>query len=117
MSTIVFISIYLVCSTAGLMLLKASITGLELSSLSSYVGLLLNFRFVVGFLLYATSFLVWLVLLSKKDLSSIYPIVTGLSYLVIMLAAVFILKEDFTLGKIIGVVLIGLGVITISIQK
>lgn len=117
MSTIIFIFVYLVCSVSGLMLLKTSITGLELNSLPSYIGLLLNLKFVVGFFLYATSFLVWLVLLSKKDLSSIYPVVMGLSYLLIMLAAVLILKEDFTLGKVIGAVLIGLGVVTILMQK
>lgn len=117
MNIIIFIITYLFCSTIGLMLLKTSVTGVQFHSISSYIHLLTNYKFIIGFLLYAASFLVWLVLLSRKDLSYIYPIVIGLSYLFIMLTAVFILKENLTIGKALGAILIGLGIIIIFIQK
>lgn len=117
MNIIIFIVAYLICSTVGLMLLKMSISGAELQSLSSYIKLVLNYRFIVGFLLYLASFLVWLALLSRKDLSYIYPVVIGLSYLLIMLVAFFILRENFTAGKAIGALLVGVGIIVMFIQK
>jgi multidrug transporter EmrE-like cation transporter len=117
MNTLIFILIYLVCSTAGLMLLKQSLTGISFPNVTAYFGLLTNLKFVSGFLLYAMSFCVWMFLLSRKDLSYIYPIVIGLSYLTVMLASVFILKESFSIPKAFGATLIGLGAIIIFIQK
>jgi multidrug transporter EmrE-like cation transporter len=117
MNTIIFIAVYLFCSTIGLMLLKTSLVGRELNSVSAYIGLILNYKFIVGFSLYAASFLAWLFLLSRKDLSFIYPIVVGLSYVLIILMAVVILKENFTLNKALGAFLIGAGIIIIFAQK
>lgn len=117
MNLIIIIIFYLICSTAGLMLLKISVAGATFQSVSSYVKLLLNYQFVVGFLLYALSFISWLVVLSRKDLSYIYPIIIGLSYLFIMLSAILILKENFTFGKSLGAIFIGIGIIIIFSQK
>lgn len=117
MNLIISIIIYLVCSTAGLMLLKGSVIGGQFDSIRSYFQLLLNYKFIIGFVLYAFSFVVWIFLLSKKDLSYIYPIVIGLSYVLIMLMAVIILKENFTFNKAIGATLIGVGIIVIFAQR
>ena len=68
-------------------------------------------------MLYSASFIVWLILLSKKDLVSIYPIVIGLSYLLIMVTAVIFLKEHLTFYGAMGAALIGLGIIIISMQS
>lgn len=117
MNLIIIITFYLICSTAGLMLLKISVAGVTFQSVSSYAKLLLSYQFIAGFLLYALSFISWLVMLSRKDLSYIYPIVIGLSYFFIMLAAIVILKENFTFGKALGAILIGIGIIVIFSQK
>lgn len=114
---IILIVAYLIFSTAGLMLLKSSVVGGDFSSIRSYFQLLANYKFVVGFFLYAFSFIVWIFLLSKKDLSFIYPIVVGLSYVLIMVMAIIILKENFTMNKALGALLIGAGIIIIFAQK
>lgn len=117
MNLTVFISIYLIFSTAGLLLLKKSLNNYEFTSMQSYFNVLLSYKFILGFLLYASSFIVWLLILNKKELSFIYPIVIGLSYILIMLIAVFVLKESFTLSKSIGAILIGAGIIIMFLQK
>jgi small multidrug resistance pump len=117
MSIIIYIIAYLLCSTAGLMFLKSSIISLKLVSFLDYLSLFTNIKFIFGFLLYVISFLTWLVLLSRKDLSYIYPIVIGLSYFLIMLTAALFLREGFTVGKIIGASFIGIGIIIIFIQR
>ena len=113
MTLVILIAVYLICSTSGLMLLKNSVTGLEFSNAAVYFKLLLNYKFITGFLLYAASFMVWIIMLSKRDLIYIYPIVIGLSYLFIMLTAAIFLKEHLTAGKIFGASLIICGIFII----
>ncbi len=107
----------MICSTAGLALLKTSVSGIEINSLISFVKLAGSYKFILGFLLYASSFLTWILILSRKDLSYIYPIVIGLSYFFVMGMAVIILRENFTIGKFIGAVLIGLGIVVMFLQN
>ena len=114
---IIYILIYLIFSTLGLFLLKASLISVKFNSIVNLIELVKNVEFVVGFFLYGLSFIVWLFLLSKKDLSYIYPIVIGLSYLFVILTSVLFLNEGFTVAKLIGVILVGLGVVVIIIQN
>lgn len=117
MNIILFVIIYLICSTAGLALLKMSVSGVEIYSAISLVKLAGSYKFILGFVLYASSFLTWIIILSRKDLSYIYPIVIGLSYLFVMGMAILLLKENFTVGKFIGAMFIGLGIIIMFLQK
>ncbi|MDP1845270.1 MAG: hypothetical protein Q8L09_00805 [Candidatus Moranbacteria bacterium] len=111
------IAIYLACSTTGLLLLKSSLAHQSVKSLSDFLQMWLNVKFVAGFFLYAASFLTWLFLLNKKDLSVIFPIVIGLSYITVFAAALVVLHEEASTAKIIGAVLIGVGILFITIQK
>lgn len=116
---ILFLAIlfYLACSTTGLLLLKSSLNNQPVANFSDFRQLLLNIRFLAGFFLYAASFLTWLFLLNKKDLSAIFPIVIGLSYLAVFLSALFVLNEHATFWKIFAAFLILAGVVIISFQK
>jgi len=111
------ILIYLICSTTGLLLLKGSLGNQSVASFSDFIKIWQNWKFIAGFFLYATSFLTWLFILSKKDLSIIFPIVIGLSYIAVFLSALIFLQEEATSWKIFAALLIGTGVIIISIQK
>ena len=73
-----------------------------------------NFFIVLGFVCYGLSMLLWLVILSKLDLSYAYPM-ASLGYFFVALASYFIFKEKISwqrwvaIGIIIfGVVLVGL---------
>jgi multidrug transporter EmrE-like cation transporter len=99
------------------MLLKTSNIGLESHQILSYFKLFYNVKFLVGFVFYALSFCVWILLLAKRDLSYIYPIVIGLSYFFIMISSALFLKEQFTFIKFIGAALILVGVFFIYTQK
>ena len=111
---ILAIVIFIILNTAGLLLLKTSLpAGFSLSS-QTIISLFYNLRFIFGFIFYASSFLTWLYLLSKKDIVYIYPIAVGLSYVAIIIASMIFLKETLTLPKTIGIVLIGLGLVFIA---
>ena len=113
-----YIILYLVLTVSGLVLLKSGLAQTQLLGLTGLIKSLLNLKFllshlkfVLGILCYGLSFITWMFLLSKKDLSNIYPLTVGIVYALIMAASVVFFHEQFTLYKIIGVVLIGLGIL------
>jgi drug/metabolite transporter (DMT)-like permease len=63
----------------------------------------------LGISLYAISSIVWLFVLKKFELSVAYPSL-ALTYIAVVLISVFFFKEPLTINKIIGVILIFLGV-------
>lgn len=67
----------------------------------------------VGLFLYATSALVWLVVLSRVDLSLAYPMV-GISYVLVLIISSLLLKEHVVTLRWIGALVICFGVYLIS---
>jgi len=80
---------------------------------STFVGIFLNPFVLTGMFLYFAASLLWLIVLSRIDLSFAYPLLS-VGYIFIVLYSDLILKEDVSLVRWIGVVTICLGVILIS---
>ncbi len=72
-----------------------------------------NPRILVGLLFYSMSAVLYIVALSRLDLSVAYPIV-GLSYPLITLIAWLLLHEPVSLGRWLGVALITIGVFVVA---
>lgn len=113
-----YIILYIFLTVSGLVLMKSGLMETNLHGLGDLIRnffnirfLIIHWKYILGMICYATSFLTWMFLLSKKDLSYIYPLTVGIIYALIMLSSVIFFKEQFTLYKIIGTVLIGLGLI------
>jgi len=87
---------------------------MKLELVSDYFSLLFKPQFIFGFALYAASFLTWILILSKKDISYAYPIVMGLGYVTVMVTAAIFFKDSFSFNKILGAIFVGLGVVIIS---
>lgn len=68
-------------------------------------------EFIFGFFLYILSFISWLIILPKKQLTFIFPIVTGLAYASIIITSFLFLREEINLFKLIGIILIGIGIL------
>jgi multidrug transporter EmrE-like cation transporter len=73
----------------------------------------LNPRIIGGLFCYFISMLLWLIVLSKVDLSVAYPLL-GTSYILIVFSAWFILKEPVSLTRWIGTCIISIGVILVA---
>lgn len=69
---------------------------------------------LLGILFYGLSFLLYIILLNKFELSFISPITIGIVYILLMITAYLIFGEQFTLIKIIGCLLILIGVLMIA---
>lgn len=120
MGIILLIFLYLLLSTGGLILIKTGFNQFNFKThqLEEY-GRFITYAFqhkeiIFGFMIYMLSFLAWLVLLSKRQLTLIFPLVIGLSYTSIMFASVVFLKEEIDLFKILGIFLIGAGILCIT---
>jgi multidrug transporter EmrE-like cation transporter len=113
----IFFFLYLFLNILGLLLLKSGFNEMALSHIAFYESKKLlhtaiqNPKFIFGSLLYALSFLSWLIILSKYQLTYAYPLVVGLSYVGIIVASAIYLHEEIELFKFIGIIFIGIGII------
>ena len=92
------------CSLAGQIFFKHAMSGEK----GSKAG-----KLAAGVMIMAVGFFLWNGLLSKFDLSFLYPF-DGLNRVVLMFAASIFLKEKMTLNLWVGVALICAGVLLVS---
>jgi len=71
-----------------------------------------NYKFIIGATLYALSAVLFVVALKFGELSILYPIIAT-SYIWVTIFAIFILGESFSITKVIGTILILLGIAVI----
>src|SRR5690606_18326087 len=67
----------------------------------------------IGLLFFGTSFLLWIKVLTKADLSYAYPMVS-LGYIIVITLSYFLFNESFTYTKIIGISFIIIGVFILN---
>jgi len=69
---------------------------------------------LIGYSLSGVSALLWLIILSRLELSYATPLLNGFFYLLLLLASVFILRENLTLWRGLGTLFVLIGIIFIS---
>jgi len=74
---------------------------------------LLNPYVLLGFVMYGLSTVFWLLALSKKELSFVYPFIS-LTYVLVLVLSSLVLKESIGIGKAIGTLIIMLGLMIIA---
>ncbi|MEW6723798.1 MAG: SMR family transporter [Bacillota bacterium] len=72
-------------------------------------------QILLGLVCFGTSFIAWIFVLRRLELSVAYPLVS-LSYATVTLLSVVFLHESFTIYKLVGLVLIMLGVVVLNIR-
>ncbi len=68
---------------------------------------------LLGLTCFGSSFLLWLVVLSREELSYAYPMVS-IGYLVVVTASLLLFKENVTLLRFAGLLMICLGVSVVA---
>lgn len=102
----------------GQILVKIGAQHLELDFssvhlLQSLLAIVKNVPVMLGMVMYGLSFVLWVKVLSKVELSYAYPLVS-LGYIVIMLVSYFYFKEEISLYRAIGGSLIVIGVVFVA---
>jgi multidrug transporter EmrE-like cation transporter len=104
----------------GQVLLKVGmnqISSAEIISLngakSFFLAVLKSPKVMTGLFLYGLSAIVWLIILSRVDLSFAYPMI-GISYIFMLVISKFLLNEHVSPLRWIGAVVISIGVVIIT---
>lgn len=114
----ILIAVYLIFSLAGVFLFKIGCQKEFLVSVSTGIfSLNISLISIIGLLCYVCSFLMYMFLISKFDMTYIVPVTTGITYILTFILAVLIFKEAITVNKVIGSVLILMGVLVINMKK
>jgi multidrug transporter EmrE-like cation transporter len=114
MSVLILMFSAIVLNVCGHLFLKAGMNRVGTISLDQLVvsfGNIFSTPFVIlGLLSYVSSVAMYMVVLSRVDISYAYPLMMGLGYVLIVLFSWQIFAEPFSTFKWIGIVLILIGV-------
>ena len=102
-----------VLMVTGQTLWKLGATGKEIHSLGQLLRLFLSPYVLAGLMVYAFASVLWIYILNKGELSYVYPI-QSTAFIFALIIGTTIFKEHLTPSKIIGVLVICLGVIIIT---
>lgn len=112
---LVFICVFL--AVIGQVLMKKGMTEVGKIKVSEFFGkffkIFLNPYVILACLLYASTLIFWLVALSQLDLSYMYPLIS-VGYILVALASFIFLKENITLMRWLGIILIAGGSFVIT---
>ena len=117
-TSVLLLIIYVASSSLGLVLLKVGLNNGTLITLhSTFLELKLHTFLMTGAVLYILSFLLNMIVMSRFNLSYVYPISAGLIYIAILVFSLLILKEQMSLMQVMGTIFILIGIIIMNIKK
>jgi multidrug transporter EmrE-like cation transporter len=110
----VYLAVYAILSTGGVLLLRTALKDLDEVSVATLKGLLAEPTFLVGFVLYALSFGTWLLALRRWEVVVAFPAFAGVGYACIVLGAYFFLGESLSPTRLAGILVIFAGMILLA---
>lgn len=118
--TWLFIGVTIVVSVAGQLFLKAGMNAVgrveqmgQLVSGQYLLRVVSSWQVWVGLLMYGLGALCWLVVLSRENLTSVYPFL-GLIYILILASGHWLLGEPAHWWQVVGTVLVAIGVVLVA---
>jgi drug/metabolite transporter (DMT)-like permease len=97
---------------SGQVLWKTGLKQVKLNTIKDYIMLLFNPNVFGGLVIYVIATFLWFYILSKNDLSKIYPL-QSISYIIAMFAGYLFLHEHISQNSIVGTLVICLGIFII----
>lgn len=117
MVLVVLFAVYALLSAGGLVLFKLGGQDAALQLGKTGFSLTLSWKMLLGIFCYLCSFLLWLVIVSRTQLTFAMPLSVGVVNTLVFLGSARFLGEEITPTKIAGLVVIVLGLFLISISK
>lgn len=109
MLMIILFILYVVLASSGLVLFKlGSANGVALKILSLNINF--SWKMLAGIMCYGCSFLLWLYIVSKMNLTFAMPLSVALVNTLVILESCLILKEKITTTQGIGILVVIFGV-------
>ncbi len=109
----IIVAISIIFGVIGQVLFKKGMVVLGGFQISQIIKILFNPYIFCGFMFYGISSIMWLYVLSKFELSTVYPLLS-VGYILTAVAGYYIFSETISTYKIISIVLICSGVILMN---
>lgn len=117
MVLVLLFAVYALLSAGGLVLFKLGGQDAAFQVGKTGFSLALSWKMLLGILCYSCSFLLWLVIVSRTQLTFAMPLSVGIVNTLVFLGSAHFLGERITPLKILGLAVIVLGLFLISIPK
>lgn len=111
---IIKIVFYLFFSVSGLILIKTGGNGTNFFIKGNIININVSVSILVGLCFYILSFILWITILKEGELSYLFSLVQGLSYICVMISSFAFLHEEFNTYKVVGAIVILLGIMLIN---
>lgn len=114
---IVCIILYLFFSVGGLVFMKLGSNNINIAIRNGTFNFSMGVKAILGFVSYIFSFLIYSFYIIKNfDLSYIFPILTGITQVLIIIFGVILFKEHISLFGYLGIFMIILGIVFLNIR-
>lgn len=114
---IISIIIYLILSVGGLVLVKSGSSSVNIAIQNGTFNFAMGIKAMLGFIAYIGSFLIYTFYIIKNfDLSYIFPIITGITQVFVIIAGVVIFKEQINAYAMGGIALIIIGIVLLNVK-
>ena len=116
MLAICLFALYVILASSGLVLFKLGSTS---NAFIKVLNFSINFswKMLLGIFCYGFSFLIWLYIVSKMNLTLAMPLSVALVNTLVIVESCLILKEKITLTQGIGILIVIVGVIIMTLGK
>lgn len=111
---IILFFIYIIFSVGGLILFKIGSGGTKINLYKNFLNLNIDINMLLGILCYGISFILWLFIVSKFNLSYIVPMSVGMVNILILFGSKYFLNESISFLKVLGILIILLGLFIIN---
>ncbi|WP_195980089.1 EamA family transporter [Clostridium butyricum] len=115
MLVLILLFVYALLGALGMALIKKGGSNSSINKLNKMINVSLDYKFILGIIMYITSFVLWIIILQLFPIVYISPIAYGINFIFIAFFAFLFLKEKMRLMQIIGVIIIILGVLLVSL--
>ena len=113
------IIIYIISTIFGLILMKMGGKSLTFTLNNTSLYFSIEITSLLGLIFYLVSFLLWMIILSKSEikLSVLFPVVTAVIQIIVIISGVLIFKEKINMFQIFGIILTITGIMLITYFK
>ncbi len=117
MINIILFILYVLLSSSGLILFKLGSNNPNLSFGLFDLTIHFSIKSIIGILCYGTSFLLWMIIVSRMNLTIAMPLSVAIVNTIVVVSSCLILKEKITLNQAVGIFVVILGVSIMTYGK
>ena len=118
MFKIIVVILALCANVVAQLVLRKGMMNMEINtfSFSKLLEVVSSLYVWAGLFFYGISFMLYLYILSKFEVSYIYPIIMSIGFVLLLIFSVLLFGEAFTLKKVLGILIIAIGIIVITFK-